>query len=110
MKTLELDTKDAGYFKFAAMRDARMKSYAASTHYTDAQKLQAERMKLALGLVFKAKEIYITFRKKFVVVKVDGPQYIRDKKSLTLLEKDYEKLGIQKVATAQGIAYRIIKV
>lgn len=109
MKAQELDTQGAGYFKFAAMRDARMKSYAASTAYSEAQKVQAERMKLGLELVYGGKAFYVTFRQKFIVVKVDGA-VVKDKKTLALLEADYEKAGIKKAVTAQGISYRIAKV
>lgn len=108
MKAQELDTKSAGYFKFAAMRDARMKSYAASTRYTEAQKIQAERMKLALELVYGAKMFYVTFREKFIVVKVEGA-VVKDRKMLGLLEGDYERQGIAKTVTAQAVSYRIAK-
>jgi hypothetical protein len=108
MKATELETKDAGYFKFAAMRDASMKSYAASTSYSEQQKVQAERMRLGLELVYGGKAFYITFRKKFVVIKVDGA-YVKDRKSLSLLEKDYESRGVTKTVTAQGVSYRMAK-
>jgi hypothetical protein len=44
MQATELDTKSAP-FAWVAARDAAMKSYAASTLYTEAQKVRAERMK-----------------------------------------------------------------
>lgn len=109
MRARELDTRDAGYFKFAAMRDARMKSYAASTGYNEAQKIQAERMKFALELVYGGRAFYVTFRNKFIVVKVDSPR-IKDREMLNLLEGDYEKAGIKKTVTAQAVSYRIAKV
>jgi hypothetical protein len=108
MKALELETKDAGFFKVAAYLDARMKSLAASSHYSDVEKIRAERMRLALNEVYSAKCVYVTFRKKFIVVKLDSPT-IRDRKNLRLLEQDYESEGITKVSTAQGITYRIPK-
>jgi len=108
MKTLELETEDAGYFKVAAYLDARMKSIAASSHYSDTEKLRAERMRLALAEVYAAKCVYVTFRKKFIVVKLDNP-IVKDRKNLRLLEQDYESEGITKVFTAQGITYRIPK-
>lgn len=108
MKLTELETKDAGFYKFAAMRDASMKSYAASTGYSEQQKVQAERMKLGLELVYGGKAFYITFRKKFIVIKVDGA-YVKDKQNLALLEKDYERQGVTKTVTAQGVSYRVAK-
>ena len=47
MQATELDTKSAPY-AWVAARDAAMKSYAASTLYTEIQKVRAERMKLGL--------------------------------------------------------------
>jgi hypothetical protein len=109
MYTTELDTKDAGYFKFAAQRNARMKSYAASTGYTLAERTRAERIKLGLELVYSGKMFYVTFRKKFIVIKIEGAN-VRDKATLKALETDYTAQGITKVVTAQGISYRIMKV
>lgn len=108
MKTQELDTKDAGYYKVAAYLDARMKSVVASTTYSDAQKIRAERMRFALEQVYSSRGIYVTFRKKFIVVKLDSA-IVRDRKTLALLEHDYESEGIKKVSTPQGVSYRIPK-
>jgi hypothetical protein len=107
MQAAALDTKESTY-KFAAFMDARVKSYAASTHYTEAEKLAAERVRLALELVYRAREVYVTFRKKFVTVKVDAGS-VRDTKMLTVLETEYAARGITKAVTAQGIIYRIPK-
>ena len=35
MKAQELESKSAGYFAYAAMRDARMRAVAMWSHYTD---------------------------------------------------------------------------
>jgi hypothetical protein len=107
MQTKELDTKKAGFFAWAASRDAAIKSYAASTGYTDAQKLQAERVRLGLELCYHQSEIHINFRQKFIVVKIDNPQ-VKDRKNLKLLENDYSNIGITKqILKAGGIGYRI---
>jgi hypothetical protein len=108
MIALELDRQEAP-FKWIAARDAAIKSYVASTGYTDSQKVRAERVKLGLEMVYNAKSIFITYRKKFITIKLDQAQ-VRDRKTLALLEKDYEKLGdITKVLTKQGVTYRIAK-
>ena len=108
MNATELDSK-AAPFAWVAARDAAMKSYAASTLYTEAQKVRAERMKLGLELCYSTSAIYINPRNKFIAIKVDKPT-VRDRKNLALLEKDYEKLGdITKAVTKQGITYRIAK-
>ena len=108
MNAVELDTKEAP-FKWIAARDAAIKSYAASTIYTEVQKVQAERIKLGLEMVYSAKHIFITYRKKFITIKLDQAR-VKDSKTLKLLEQDYEKLGgITKVLTDQGVTYRIAK-
>jgi len=108
MKTNELDTKSAGYYAFAAARDARMRNIIESSHYSEKQKISADRMALALELVYQAKGIYINYRKKFIAVKVDRA-YVKDRNNLNLLEADYEALGYKKSASPQGITYHIPK-
>ena len=108
MNATELDTK-AAPFAWIAARDAAMKSYAASTLYTDAQKVRAERMKLGLEMVYSARSAFITYRKKFVTIKLDQAR-VSDRKTLALLEQDYTAQGdVTKVITDQGITYRIAR-
>lgn len=107
MKAQDLNTQEATNKWFAA-RDAAQRSYAASTHYKDSQKVSAERMKLALELVFAAKNIFVTFRQKFITVKVERP-VVRDRKALRELEAEWELQGITKLVSAQGVVYRIPK-
>jgi hypothetical protein len=109
MKEKELDTQSAGYYAYAAARDARMRATAMWSHYTDAERVRAERMKLGLELCYSAKGIYINPRTKFIAIKIDKPT-VRDRKNLALLEQDYEAQGITKVLTNQGVTYRIAKV
>ena len=71
MKAQELETQSAGYYAYAAARDAQFKSACESQNYSAAQKLAAERMKLALELCYYNTNVYITFRKKFITVKVN---------------------------------------
>ena len=108
MNATELDTK-AAPFAWVAARDAAMKSYAASTLYTDAQKVRAERMKMGLEMVYSARSAFITYRKKFVTIKLDQAR-VSDRKTLALLEQDYTAQGdVTKVITDQGITYRIAR-
>ena len=109
MKAQELESKSAGYFAYAAMRDARMRAVAMWSHYTDKERVRAERMKIGLEMVYNAKGIHINPRGKFIAIKVDQPQ-VRDRKNLALMEKDYELLAITKVVTEQGVTYRIPKI
>jgi len=106
MQATELDTKNAGFYARAAAMDARMRNIKMSSGYTDAQKVQAERMKLGLEMVYSTNEIHINFRLKFITIKLESP-LVRDRKNLALLEKDYNRAGITKQISAQGIIYRI---
>lgn len=108
MQANELDTKSAPTAWYAA-RDARMRNFAMSSNYSEAQKVQAERMKLGLEMVYSAKGIHVNFRLKFITLKLENPT-VRDRKNLALLEQDYEKAGITKQVSAQGIIYRIKRV
>ena len=108
MKTNELETKSAGYYAFAAARDARMRNIVESSHYSEKQKISAERMALALELVYWAKGVHINYRKKFIAVKVDRA-YVKNRENLNYLEAEYDALGYKKAATPQGITYRIPK-
>ena len=107
MKDHVIDTQEAPN-KFWAARDARMKAFAGWSHYTDKQRIRAERMALGLEMVYWSTGIHINPRNKFITIKVDKAQ-VKDNKTLSLLEKDYEAEGITKVVSAQGIIYRIPK-
>ena len=109
MKAQELETKSAGYFAYAAARDASMRAIAMWSHYTDKERVRAERIKIGLEMVYNAKGVHINPRGKFIAIKVDQAR-VRDRKMLALLEKDYELLSITKVVTEQGITYRIPKI
>lgn len=105
MKSAFIDSKEANN-KVWAYFDARMRAAVNWTTYSASQKLRAERMVLGLSMVYRAKSIYITPRKTFIAVKVDGPVVV-NKSGLAVLEKDYEKEGIQKLVSRQGVIYRI---
>ena len=107
MKSKDFDTQKAGFFAWAASRDAAIRSYAASTSYSPTQKLLAERVKLGLELCYNASQSYINFRQKFIVVKFENAS-VHDHNLLGLFESDYDKLGITKqILKSGGIGYRI---
>ena len=108
MQSTELETKSAGFYAYAAMRDARMRNLVNSSHYSQKQKTAADRMALALELVYWAKGIYINYRENFIAIKLDRAQ-VKDRKNLQLLEAEYTGLGYKKVVTNQGVTYRIPK-
>jgi len=106
METKELEYQSAGKFAWFAARDARMRSYENASLYTEAEKNRAERMRMGLTLVYRAKEFHIEYRKKFISVKIDKAM-VYDRKSLALLESDYNAIGVVKRVTGQGVTYRI---
>jgi hypothetical protein len=106
MQERELDTPSAGFYAYAAARDAAQRSYAASTHYTEQQKVRAERMKLAIELMYSSRSVHLNYRKGFVAIKLDSPRVI-DRANLAQMETEWAAAGIAKVVTTQGIIYRI---
>jgi hypothetical protein len=109
MQQQELETKNAGLYAYAAARNARMRATAMWSHYTQAERVRAERMKLGLELCYSARGFYINPREKFIAIKIDNPT-VRDRRSLAMLEKQYDQEGIKKIVTNQGVTYRIAKV
>lgn len=106
MITTETEHKSAGQYAFFAAKDASLKSAVNASRFSDTVKLRAERMKLALELVYSCEEVSITNNKTFIRVKVHKA-VIRDRKNLRLLEADWDKEGTEKVFTKQGIIYRV---
>jgi hypothetical protein len=103
MKARDLDTKEATC-KWAAFSDARQRNLNNASHFTEASKVRAERMKLALELVYRAKDIYINYRKTKIAIKLNAAR-VADRRNLALLEADWEKQGVVKTASAQGVIY-----
>jgi len=106
MQTHTSETKDAGFFAYAAMRDARMRNEAMKSTYSDAQRVRAERMRVGLDCVYRSKEVHINYRKKFIAVKLSNAIAI-NRTVVADLERVYALEGISKEITAQAIIYRI---
>lgn len=107
--TADLDATPAGQYSYFAARDAQLRNYANSTKFSDKEKLRAEQVKLGLDLVYTNSNIFVNYRQKFITVKVCNGT-VKHKQNLSLLEQDYEKEGITKIVTNQGIIYRIPKI
>jgi len=105
MQTVELESRKAKNSWWAVV-DARQRSYVASTHYSDSEKLEAERVKMMLEMAYYGK-IYLNYRQKFIVLKAVGS--VQNPELLAELEADYEERGYTKVVTEQGVIYRIPK-
>lgn len=103
----ETEYKSAGRFAWFAAKDARQKSLANKTRFSDKQLAKADRISLALELVYFCEKVTVDYCNKWVRVKVHKGQ-IKDKKNLALLETDWENQGIVKVVTPQAIIYRVV--
>jgi len=108
MEEKELGYLSAGAYARGAIANARMRNITMASKYSDAQKVQAERMKLGLEMVYAHKGIYINYRMNFIAVKISNPT-VRDRKNLRLLEEEYNERGVTKNVTEQGVIYRIKK-
>lgn len=108
MQVRDLDTVSAGQYAYAAMLNARVTSVVNATHFSDTQRLLAERMRLALEMVYSSRAVHLNYRKTQITLKVEQPT-IRDRKMLKLLEADWTGLGVVKRVSAQGINYAIIQ-
>ena len=104
MKTIDKETRTAPCAWWAA-QDARMKSIANKSKWSDSIQLKVERMKMALGELYAGK-IYEAYNPKRVSIKVDKP-FIRDLKLLREMEAYWAEQGITKTQTSTGLLYRI---
>ena len=103
------DTKienKASYNSWAAAIDAAKRNAVNAARYDTAARTRAEAMKQALSVVYNADEFYVSYRKKFIAIKIAEAEVV-DQAGLTLLEEDWEKQGISTLRSDQGIIYRI---
>jgi hypothetical protein len=103
-----LNTEEAPNKWFAAY-DARMRSLANQTSFSQAQQIQAERMYAVLDMVYAGRIFEPKYNKTMITLKIENAT-VKDKKNLKLLEEDWAKLGVKKRPTAQGINYNIPKI
>jgi ATP-dependent protease HslVU (ClpYQ) ATPase subunit len=104
MKTRELNTEEAP-IKWWAQQDARMRNLANKSHYSEATRVQVERMKLVLGMVYEG-VVYEAYGKKGVSIKVDKA-IVKDRKNLRELEAEWDAKGFVKKVSPQGVIYRL---
>jgi len=71
-----------------------------------AKHLEAEAMRVALTELYTGEAYPPSYRKKFISVKVAGN--VRNRRDLKEMEAHWEKRGIIKLKTSQGIIYRIM--
>lgn len=107
MQSKDIDTHKAVTPWFAA-RDARMRSIANQSSYSQAQQVAADRMALVLPMVYKNEGVHINYRQRFIAVKIENA-VVKDRKTLKALEEDWGKLGYVKRVSPQAVIYRIPK-
>ncbi len=105
--TKELDTNKARLAYFAHM-DAVRRSANAESFYSNAQRKQARTIADLLDLMYVNKNVYVTYRKNFIAVKVDAA-IVRNKKGAKEVDSIIESKGYTKVITPQGLIVRIPK-
>jgi hypothetical protein len=107
LKEKDLDTRGSSVPWFA-VKDAERYSDECRIIYSPSQRSQAETFKDIVSLGYSAKNIYITFRKKFIAIKVENPTP-KNRRVINELHALCEERGYEKATTAQGIIYRIPK-
>ena len=108
MDDKETKHRSAGQYAWAARMNAISTSNMHKQNYSEAQKLRAEQIRLALELVYYHKEVITSFRLTKIAIKVDKAR-VADKKTLAQLEADWTAEGITSKKTPQGIIYSIKK-
>lgn len=105
MRETYLNTDEAPN-KWWAARDARMRNYANKSHYDAETQLRVDRMRGALEVLYVSRGVYEAYGKKGITIKVDQGR-VRDARSLADIEKDWERLGVTKKVTPQGVIYKV---
>ena len=104
---LELDTKEAGTYAFAAAMDAQRQNSNNKSHYTQEQVRQALTVRDLLDSAFSYKTLYINYRKKFIAVKAEGAR-AKDAMAREVVRL-FESNGYTVASTPQGLLVRIAK-
>jgi hypothetical protein len=109
MEAKQLDTQEAALGrKWFAHKDATQRSAAAEGLYSKTQQRQAKMLHEEVRKAFVRSKVYLTYRDSFFTVKVHRPA-AADKmsKEAANIDKLFAELKAEKVATAQGIIYRV---
>lgn len=93
--------------KSAVAYRARLYSTISASHHDQSKKVRAEQIKQVLELCYLAEESYITYRKRFIAIKISKPCVVKDATTLAAFEQDWSQQGIEKIDTPQGVIYRL---
>jgi hypothetical protein len=103
----ELNTVDAGQYKWAAFADAEANNRKWRPTYTVQQQAKAETFRDILGLAYAGK-IWIDYRKTMITVKATS-KMIKNKVAKADLMKICEERGIRVRPSAQGINFNLLR-
>ena len=106
MKARDLDTQDAGQFAWAAARDAGRYSDECRMTYTSQQRARAETFLDLVKWAYTGRQFYVTYRKRFITVKVEQPRQIRADYAREI-QAICQDRGYDIVRTAQGLSWRM---
>lgn len=101
----DLDTKDAGRYKWAAAADADRRNAKNKRLYSQDQIRKALMVQDLIDTAFKYDNLYINYRQKFIAIKAEAAR-AKDALAQTVI-KCFEANGYGVVRTAQGIIVQI---
>ena len=100
--------RDEAITPWFAAKDAHIRSEVCKQAYTSKQQAKADGLRYALELCYVCKEVYVTYRQRFIAVKVE---HVKDfnRKELRALEAGLNDAmcTVSKIVTKQGFIYRI---
>jgi len=106
IKEKELNSRAAGVYAWAAAQDAHRYSDECRMLYTSAQRARAETFKDLVEMAYTNVRAEPTYRKKFVVIKVEHGR-VRDRKMAQEIDAIVAERNYEKTVTAQGFNFRI---
>lgn len=111
MRTKHIDTEatKGGFYAAMAFLDAQRINSNYKSTYSEAQKLTVSKAEVLLDLAYKARAVYVNFRKTGIAIKLDHP-LVRDRVTLTEVEDILEELHFTKRESAQGVIYNLKRV
>lgn len=107
MKTVQLETEKAANRYFAYM-DAVGRSNKEQANATPAERKRAQTSFDLLDMAYDYDAYYITWRKKFIAIKLVGAK-VTDAAMLAKVEEHLDTLSVEKAVTPQGTIYRIAR-
>jgi len=106
IKEKELNSRAAGVYAWAAAQDAHRYSDECRMRYTPAQRARAETFKDLVEMAYTNVRDKLTYRKKFVVVKVEHGR-VRDRKMAQEIDAIVAERNYEKTVTPQGFNFRV---